>query len=637
MRESEQCFRRLADQSVDLFYRVRLLPDRRFEYVSPASAAITGYTPQEFYADPDLWRKLLRPEDLASLEDTDNLTFPPGQSLIVEIVKKDGSICRTEHQIAPVLDERGRLSAIEGLVHDVSGPRQAEQELRSQYRVVDAFFRQSITCLVLLDRNLRFIRVNEAFAKQFQARVEDFIGRGGLEIFPDDESRRLVEEIMRTKKPVQVMAKPYKFPNQPDRETSYWDWILQPVLDEQGEVEFLFFSGNEVTERQRFQEQFLQAQRLESVGRLAGGVAHDFNNLLTIINGYSAMLADEMPAADPKQESVREIRNAGEQAAQLTRQLLALSRKQVLQPRLLDINQLLEEMRHMLARLVGEDVNVDFAFEKAAHALVRADPTQLQQVVLNIVVNARDAMPEGGRLLIETAAVDKAPDPAPDSAAPAHGWVRVSISDSGTGMDDATLQHMFEPFFTTKESGKGTGLGLAAVQGIIQRSGGRIDVQSRLGVGTTFRIYLPQVAGEKELPAEQARTAAAHSGRETVLVVEDQTEVRNFLEAALLAHGYKVLKAADAAEALLLEQQTSGPIDVLLTDLIMPGMSGIELARKMCERRSALKVLYMSGYTADRTLHHKIEEEGAPFLQKPFSPEELAAKLREVCASRAAA
>jgi hypothetical protein len=377
----------------------------------------------------------------------------------------------------------------------------------------------------------------------------------------------------------------------------------------------------DITERKRTEEekekltaQLVQGQKMESIGRLAGGVAHDFNNLLTVINGYSQLLLAKLSAGDPLRAGLVEISKAGERAAGLTRQLLAFSRKQVLEPRVLDLNQVVEEMRSMLGRVVGEDVEVRVALHAEA-GMVHADPHQLEQVLMNVVVNARDAMPGGGKLLIETARVGR--------------YVMLAVSDNGEGMDEPTRRQIFEPFFTTKGVGQGTGLGLSMVQGIVAQSGGYINVYSEPGQGTTFKIYLPAPA---ETAADAGRPAAlpALGGKETVLVVEDQAEVRAYAVAVLKAYGYRVIEAENAGVALLLCERDGERIDLVLTDVVMPNVSGRELAHRLEKLQPGIQVLFMSGYTDTVIAHNGVLEEGAEFIRKPFSPEQLAGKIRAV-------
>jgi two-component system, cell cycle sensor histidine kinase and response regulator CckA len=381
-------------------------------------------------------------------------------------------------------------------------------------------------------------------------------------------------------------------------------------------------------EREKLQAQLQQAQKMESIGRLAGGVAHDFNNLLTVINGYCDVLLSNPGPGTPPAE-LAEIQKAGKRAAELTRQLLAFSRKQVLQPRVLDLNRVVADMRPMLERLVGEDVQVSVEFE-APTATVCADPHQLGQVVMNLAVNARDAMPGGGALAIRTACVDLDEGQALSNLdVPAGRYVTLAVSDSGVGMDEETRRHIFEPFFTTKGAGRGTGLGLSMVQGIVAQSGGSVSVSSARGRGTTFTVYLPAVA-EAATEIVASVPLPDRGGRETVLVVEDQPDVRSYTVAVLKARGYVVLEAGSAAEALQLCQQERRRIHLVVTDVVMPSTSGVVLAGRLKEILPGIKVLFMSGY-ADTVVARQGElGEGTAFVQKPFSPTELAEKVRFV-------
>jgi len=388
--------------------------------------------------------------------------------------------------------------------------------------------------------------------------------------------------------------------------------------------------ARDVTARRQLEDQLRQAQKMEAVGQLAGGIAHDFNNLLTAILGCTQLLLHATPPEDARREDVEEIKNAGLRAAELTRQLLAFSRRQVLAPKLLDMNSVVANMDKMLRRLIGEDVAL--VTELAADlGPVNADPGQLEQVLLNLAVNARDAMPQGGRLTIATANVVLTEEYAErHHRLPPGQYVLLAVSDTGVGMDEATQKHLFEPFFTTKEVGKGTGLGLATVYGIVKQSGGYIWVYSEPGHGTTVKVYLPRVAGAAEpLPAAEA-APELRRGTETVLLVEDAAPVRTLARKSLENCGYRVLDAADGRAALDLSAHHAGGIDILVTDVVMPGMSGRELAERLAPLRPGMRVLYTSGYTDDAMVHQGVLRSGVAFLQKPFVPESLARKVREV-------
>jgi len=379
----------------------------------------------------------------------------------------------------------------------------------------------------------------------------------------------------------------------------------------------------------RSNEQLRQAQKMEAVGRLAGGVAHDFNNLLSVILSYSEINLAALNANDPMREDLVEVHKAAESAAALTRQLLLLSRRQIVESRVLDLHDLLLGMEKMLQRILGEDVSLALIAPNSP-VRVKADASHLEQVVLNLVVNSRDAMPEGGRLTIETTTTvlddDYVFGHLPMKAG---SYVMLAVSDTGMGMDSETQSRIFEPFFTTKEKGKGTGLGLSTVFGIVQQSGGSIWVYSELGKGTTFKVYLPRVDADLDLPVEQ-EVPISLAGTETILLVEDQEQVRGVALNILRRHGYQVIPARHPGEALLLSEKHAGDIDLVLTDIVMPNMSGPELAQRLTAARPRLKVVFMSGYTDESVVRHGVLESGAAFIQKPLTLGLLLRKIRSV-------
>ena len=401
------------------------------------------------------------------------------------------------------------------------------------------------------------------------------------------------------------------------------------VLNTDGKVERLVIVNRDITSRKRLEEQFRQSQKMEAVGRLSGGIAHDFNNILGVIIGYSEILQERMVQSEALRPCVEEILQAGRRAASLTRQLLAFSRQQVLAPVVLDLNATITDTEKMLRRLIGEDIELQTSLEQDL-AYVKADQSQIEQVILNLAVNARDAMPNGGRLTIatENAELDEMAVRRYSYPVKPGRYVLLTVSDTGVGMSREIQGHIFEPFFTTKEKGKGTGLGLATVYGVVKQSDGYIELQSELGEGTTFKIYLPRVERGTAPETRKVLSAPLLAGPETILLVEDEDSLRNLTSGVLVSLGYTVLTASDGSRALQTSQAHPGEIALLLTDVVMPNMNGPALAEQLTKERPNLKVLYMSGYTGQR-VGEGVLPDGSYFLAKPFSRENLAQKVRE--------
>jgi PAS domain S-box-containing protein len=388
---------------------------------------------------------------------------------------------------------------------------------------------------------------------------------------------------------------------------------------------------SDISQRKLLEEQLMHAQKMEAIGRLAGGVAHDFNNMLTVISGYNRMILDELSPLDPLRGYAEEVLKAADRAGALTNQLLAFSRRQIMQPRVISVNEVVNQTEKMLRRLIGEDIQLVYALSEHT-GNVKADPGHVEQAIVNLAVNARDAMPLGGRLTIETAnaVLDETYTRTHMGVQPGE-FVMIAVSDTGVGMDAETRRRIFEPFFTTKERGKGTGLGLATVYGIVKQTGGDIWVYSEPGQGTTFKLYFPRVV---EAPSETTATEAEHpkGESETILVVEDERAVRDLTVRMLQKLGYKILAAGSGEEAIEMSTAYAGPIALLLTDMVMPNMSGRQLADILVKSRPDMKVLHLSGYTENTVVHHGAVDSGVEFLPKPFSREVLARKLREVLA-----
>jgi len=412
-------------------------------------------------------------------------------------------------------------------------------------------------------------------------------------------------------------------------------WVLlestaSAVRDSKGEVDKLVIVNRDIGERRRLEEQFRQSQKMDAIGRLSGGVAHDFNNLLGVIIGYTEIVQEGVAEGNPLRPSIDQILKAGKRAATLTRQLLAFSRQQVLEPKVLFLNSVVSDMEKMLHRLIGEDIALNTLLDPEL-GKVRADQGQLEQVIMNFTVNARDAMPEGGKLIIETKNMIMDEEfvrryPYPVQPGP---YVLLKVTDTGIGMDSATQQRIFEPFFTTKEKGKGTGLGLSTVYGVVKQSGGYIDVFSNPGEGTTFAVYLPRV--NENVQAEKPYTDPSTSlrGTETILLVEDEENLRTLARNILETLGYTVYEAGNGKEALEFSGTHDAPVHLLLTDIVMPGISGRVLAKQLLERRPNIGIVYMSGYTGQTVGEQAVFEEGSHFIQKPFTRETLARKIRD--------
>jgi signal transduction histidine kinase len=397
---------------------------------------------------------------------------------------------------------------------------------------------------------------------------------------------------------------------------------------------YLNIYAMDITEQRTLEHQLLQSQKMDAIGRLAGGVAHDFNNVLTAIIGFADFLQMRLGKENPLCREVGEIRKAGQRAASLTGQLLAFSRMQIFQVQVLDVNSIVTGMQKMLQKLINESISFEYHLDPLL-GRVRADASQVEQILLNLVINASDAMPRGGKLLIETSNVelDESYSRMHISVTPGP-HVQLVVSDTGTGIDAETRKHMFEPFFTTKERGKGTGLGLSMVFGIVKQSGGNIWVYSEPGKGTSFKIYFPRVYESLEEAAKRPATDVLPRGSETILVVEDEAMIREIISLTLADHGFSVLLAQDGEEAFRICSGHKGPIHLLLSDVILPKMSGREAAHQLISQRPDMRVLYMSGYTANAIVHHGVLEPGLAFLQKPFSPAALLAKVREILSAK---
>ena len=526
-------------------------------------------------------------------------------------------------------DELGRLAqSFDTMAARVEA---AVREQENTFKLLDVVLNSAPVGFALIDRDFRYLRVNEALAQLNGRSAASHIGRPVAELQPElgEEHKATLHRVLEERRSIVDvdLLRPGERRGATERQLRA---IFFPVAVGDGPPLGIGMFVAETTERRGLEAQLQQAQKMEAVGQLAGGIAHDFNNLLTVITSYGAMVMADLPRESPHAADVQEILNAANRASSLTRQLLAFSRRQVLQPHVLDLNALTGDLEKMLRRLLREDIQLVTRFDPQL-ALVNADAGQLEQVIVNLVVNARDAMPRGGRISIETSNVTLGKGYAPMHANANPGpYVLLTVSDTGKGMDKATQAHIFEPFFTTKPVGQGTGLGLSTVYGIVKQSGGYVWVYSEIDRGTTFKVYLPAVSGvPNSAEAERDSHASLLASPERILLVEDEPNVRRIARRILERNGYIVLEAANGAEALRVLERRQEPIALVLTDLVMPEMGGKELASRLRSVSPTPRVLFMSGYTEDAVLRQSAMEPGAMFLDKPFTFDTLIRKVRE--------
>ena len=624
-RQGEERFRALIEHGADAVALVA--PDGTLLFASHSTERLLGFRPAELVGRSSSER--VHPDDIPRVQSAlADIVTRPGTPLALGLRwrHKDGS-WRSIDAVAVNRLAEPAVGAIVVNFRDVSERRQAEAALREseeRYRTLVEGVRDVIFAL---SPEGTITSLNPAFETITGWRRDEWVGRPFEQLVHPEDLPLALELLGRV---VRGELRPVSQFRVGTAKGDYRmvEFAATPQLLERRLIGILGI-GRDVTERVQLEQQLRQAQKMEAVGRLAGGIAHDFNNILTAITGYADLLLEDLSPADPRRQDADEVRKAAERAAGLTRQLLAFSRQQVLQPSVIDVNSLVGDLQKMLGRLLGEDVDLGTRLDPTA-GRVKADPGQLEQVLMNLAVNARDAMPHGGKLTLETANAQLDDTYAADHYPARPGpYVRIAVTDTGTGMTEETQAHMFEPFFTTKEKGKGTGLGLATVYGIVKQSGGFIWVYSEVGHGSTFKIYLPRLDDASERPAQTPAARAPH-GTETVLLAEDEPPVRAVARQVLERHGYTVLEAPSAESALDIATRYSGTIHLLLTDVIMPGMNGRELAARLAHLRPDARVIFMSGYTDDAVVRHGVLVPGATYVQKPFTPDAIARKVREV-------
>jgi two-component system cell cycle sensor histidine kinase/response regulator CckA len=622
LRESEARFRMLADSVPMLVWLAG--PDGRCTYFNRAWLDFTGKTLEQELGDG--WAEGVHPDDREACLKTYYASLRSHQPFTMEyrLRRADSEDRWVLDTGVPRFTEDGSFAGFIGSGLDITERRRAEERVREQALLLD----KAADAILSRDLSERITYWNQGAERLYGWPAVEALGADADRLLYREltpalaEAKRVVKEVGEWSGELTKMTRDCRAVVVMSR------WTL--LRDEAGRPRGVFVIDTDVTERNRLEAQLRQAQRLEAIGALAGGVAHDFNNLLTVINGYAEMVLDAGRLGPDDRELVRQIHRAGDRAAALTRQLLAFSRKQVLAPRVLDLNALLNETEKMLRRLIGADVALAVSLDPDLWP-VKADPGQVEQVVMNLVVNARDAMPAGGRLTIETRNVEL-----DDGYAFRHLGARpgphvlLAVSDTGTGMTEEVKARVFEPFYTTKEAGKGTGLGLATVLGVVQQSGGHVEVYSEPGRGTAFKVYLPRLTGAGASAALPAAASPVPRGAETVLLIEDDDGIRALARLALQSFGYVVIAAADGEEGVAIGLAAERPLDLLITDLVMPKLSGREAAERLRPAHPGMKVLFISGYTDDAVVRHGVLQEGVAFLHKPFTPTALARKVREV-------
>jgi PAS domain S-box-containing protein len=629
LHESEERFRQLAETIQEVFW-IRDPAANKVLYVSPAYERIWGRSRERLYDNPSDWLEPIHPEDRSrALEALHDLT-----SVVYRIVRGDGSVRWIHDRAFPVRNDAREVTRVVGVAEDITERKRGEDELRQAEERFRSLYESATVGLYRTTPDGRILMANPAALRMLGYDSLEELARRNLadEGFEPAYPRKEFQARLERDGVIVGLESVWL---RRDGSPMFVRESARLVRDAKGAP--LYYDGTfeDVTGRKEAEEahreleaQLRQSQKMEAVGRLAGGVAHDFNNMLSVILGYADLALRKTSPVDPLRHNLEQIRGAARRSADLTRQLLAFSRRQTIAPRVLDLNVQMKGMERLLHRLIGEDIDLGFRLSPEVWP-VFVDPSQVDQVLANLAVNSRDAMPDGGRLDVETRNVvlDEAfgqghPDVRPGE------YVMLAVSDNGCGMDDKTLERAFEPFFTTKPESKGTGLGLSTVYGIAQQNGGSATISSEPGGGTTVRLYLPRSrSAEKAEPMPSAPAAPAR-GHETVLLVEDEAQLREIAKELLETLGYTVLDAASPGDALTLCETHEGRIDLLLTDVVMPAMNGKELAARIEPLKPGIRVLFMSGYTADAIAHRGVLDPGVVFLEKPFSFETLASGVR---------
>ncbi|MBW2147859.1 MAG: PAS domain S-box protein [Deltaproteobacteria bacterium] len=635
MEASERKYRELVERLDDMVFEVNL--EGRLTFANAALESILGYLPDELIGRS--WADILEPADVETTLAVYREALRGSYSLyyVNRCLHKDGRSRRLSWSLSPRLDASGAVIGVKGTARDITDQYIAQERIRLLYEVNQLILDNIPMSVLVLGKDLRILRANQRYLDFKGIREENVLGRDIREVLSPLllEQQNLSGHLEKAAAEggfVKIGGLKLQLEGQTELYLNFHILGLRfpPGVENEGEEIRVLLLIEDHTRERRLEEQFLLAQKMEAIGRLAGGVAHDFNNLLTAITGYTQLLLIKMDLDHSMRREMEEIQKAADRAADLIRQLLAFSRRQVLEPHVLDLNEVVADMDRMLRRLIGEDIELVTVLAPDL-GRIKADRSQVEQIIANLAVNARDAMPTGGILTLETDTVILDEAYARDHMGVTSGqYIMLAVTDTGCGMTREVMEHLFEPFFTTKEIGKGTGLGLATVYGIVNQSGGNIWVYSEPGQGTTFKIYLPRVEESEKAIFNHDEPLSLEGGHETILLVEDEPVVREITCRMLKNLGYSVLEASDGEEAIQRAQEHEGPIDLMITDVVMPQMSGQKLARRLEPSRPDMKVIYISGYTNNVIVKNGLLEPRVVFLQKPYTVQSLATKVRQV-------
>ena len=649
---------RISEQRMRLFFERQIVgmaitsPEKGWVQVNDRLTQMLGFSREELFCRT--WEELTHPEDITADVTQFNRVLS-GEineySLEKRFFRKDGTVIFTDLSVGCVRNADGSVDFILALLADITERKRAESDLLAERQYLTDIIDFLPDATFIIDTDQRVVVWNRAAEAMTGVKRNDLLGKGDhayavpfygerrpilIDLLNISEKERESSYSHINRAGNKVYAETF-IQTLNEGQGAYLWGVAAPLYDRTGLRTGAVEVIKDITELKKsekaniqLQEQLLQAQKIESIGRLAGGVAHDFNNMLGVILGHAELAQDQLGKTQPLFYNLEEIRKAAQRSADITRQLLAFARKQTIAPQVIDLNESVDGMLTMLRRLIGEDINLAWLPAKSL-GLVNMDPSQLDQILANLFVNARDAIADTGKVTIETdnVAFDEAYCRVHAGFTPGE-YVMLAVSDNGCGMDVETMAHLFEPFFTTKGIGRGTGLGLATIYGIVKQNKGFINVYSELGQGTTFKIYLPKHRGNAApMPQEDTASSVMH-GNEVILLVEDEPMILNMTVTMLQRHGYRVLPAATPGEAIRLAQEHDGDLDLLMTDVVMPDMNGRDLARNLLSLYPKLKRLFMSGYTANTIAHQGVLDEGVNFIQKPFSTTDLAAKIREV-------